>query len=78
LTAYLLPATIDVLGGVKIGKESDGRYGTLGDTTGPTVSIDDKGIIYLTRENIEFALGYIPSNVHNIVNENDLGYAPRI
>ena len=78
LTAYLLPATIDVLGGVKIGKESDGRYGTLGDTTGPTVSIDDKGIIYLTKENIEFALGYIPSNVHNIVNENDLGYAPQI
>lgn len=78
LTAHLLPATIDVLGGVKIGKESDGRYGTLGDTTGPTVSIDNEGIIYLTKENIEFALGYTPSNVHNIVSEDALGYAPQI
>lgn len=54
----LLPASTTLLGGVKI---DDGTIAGDASNPKPTVSINS-GVIYLTRDNIVNALGYVPGN----------------
>jgi hypothetical protein len=44
----------------------------------PTISITSEGIIYLTKENVENALGYSPSTMYDVVSTTKMGYAPII
>ena len=58
-TLRLLPATTNRIGGVII---DDGTKKGTTSNLKPTVSVDDKGVIYLTQDNIVNALGYVPGN----------------
>ena len=58
-TLRLLPATTSRIGGVII---DDGTKKGTTSNLKPTVSVDDKGVIYLTQDNIVNALGYVPGN----------------
>lgn len=49
-TLTLLPATVSTIGGVKVDSES----------TKKTISVTSSGSIYLTKQNIINALGYVP------------------
>ena len=59
----LMPATEQTIGGVII----DNVKGTVFDTTS-TVSVDNNGMIYLTKENISNALGFVPGNTAKVFN----------
>ena len=57
----------------------DTNHGSKGGETGyPTISIESDGTLYLTRDNVENALGYSPSALYDIVSIDKEGYAPKI
>lgn len=57
----LQPATKTTLGGVKIDNTAGSIYATES-----TVSVDESGMIYITKENISNALGFVPGTSDNV------------
>ena len=75
LNINVSPASTTTLGAIMI----DTNHGSKGGETGyPTISIESDGTLYLTRDNVENALGYSPSALYDIVSIDKEGYAPKI
>ena len=75
LNINVSPADTTTLGAVIIDTDHGSRGGEMGY---PTISIEADGTLYLTKENIENALGYSPSTMYDVVSTEKMGYAPKI